>query len=152
MVEAMGILAALPRRLAGILFALTRRPRGWFLYAAALIIYPAPYYLAYPQPKYRYAIEPELLLLGVYLVFVLWGEIRQYRGSQLGQRSRTSFASRFLVLRVSLFRTLMKTILVVDDEPAARYALSRALENRYRIVEADSSGCCALGFTRRSRT
>ncbi|MGB7494852.1 MAG: hypothetical protein WBW05_10650 [Candidatus Acidiferrum sp.] len=63
----------------GLLFALTRRPRGWFLYAAALLIYPAPYYLSYPQPKYRYAIEPELLLLAVYLVFVLWGEISKHR-------------------------------------------------------------------------
>ncbi len=34
----------------------------------------------------------------------------------------------------------MKTILIVDDEPASRYALRRALENRYRIVEADSAG------------
>ena len=33
----------------------------------------------------------------------------------------------------------MKTILVVDDEPAARYALRRALESRYRILEADSA-------------
>ncbi|MGB2636902.1 MAG: sigma-54 dependent transcriptional regulator [Candidatus Acidiferrum sp.] len=33
----------------------------------------------------------------------------------------------------------MKTILIVDDEPASRYALKRALEGRYRIVEADSS-------------
>ena len=33
----------------------------------------------------------------------------------------------------------MKTILIVDDEPAARYALRRALENRYRIAEADSA-------------
>lgn len=33
----------------------------------------------------------------------------------------------------------MKTILVVDDEPAARYGLRRALESRYRIVEADSA-------------
>src|SRR5580692_3657393 len=33
----------------------------------------------------------------------------------------------------------MKTILVVDDEPAARYALKRALESRYRILEADSA-------------
>ena len=31
----------------------------------------------------------------------------------------------------------MKTILIVDDEPASRYALRRALEGRYRIVEAD---------------
>src|SRR5437588_6548960 len=32
----------------------------------------------------------------------------------------------------------MKTILIVDDEPAARYGLRRALEARYRIAEADS--------------
>ncbi|MBV9885113.1 MAG: sigma-54-dependent Fis family transcriptional regulator [Acidobacteria bacterium] len=33
----------------------------------------------------------------------------------------------------------MKTILVVDDEPAARYGLRRALEAKYRVVEADSA-------------
>ena len=33
----------------------------------------------------------------------------------------------------------MKTVLIVDDEPASRYALRRALESRYRIVEADSA-------------
>ncbi|GAC1661227.1 MAG: sigma-54 dependent transcriptional regulator [Candidatus Acidiferrum sp.] len=33
----------------------------------------------------------------------------------------------------------MKTILIVDDEPAARYGLRRALETKYRVVEADSS-------------
>ena len=33
----------------------------------------------------------------------------------------------------------MKTVLIVDDEPAARYALRRALENRYHIAEADSA-------------
>jgi len=33
----------------------------------------------------------------------------------------------------------MKTILIVDDEPAARYGMRRALESRYRIVEADSA-------------
>jgi DNA-binding NtrC family response regulator len=34
---------------------------------------------------------------------------------------------------------MMKTILILDDEPASRYALRRALESRYRIVEADSA-------------
>jgi DNA-binding NtrC family response regulator len=34
----------------------------------------------------------------------------------------------------------MKTILIVDDEPAARYGLRRALESRYRIAEAESAG------------
>jgi DNA-binding NtrC family response regulator len=33
----------------------------------------------------------------------------------------------------------MKTVLIVDDEPAARYGLRRALEANYRIAEADSA-------------
>jgi len=33
----------------------------------------------------------------------------------------------------------MKTILIVEDEPAARYGLRRALEAKYRIAEADSA-------------
>jgi 4-amino-4-deoxy-L-arabinose transferase-like glycosyltransferase len=62
--------------LLGLLFVLTRRPRGWFPYAASMIIYPAPYDLAFPSARYRHAIEPQLLLLSVYLASVLWGEIR----------------------------------------------------------------------------
>ena len=62
----------------GLLFVLTRRPRGWLLFSAALIVYPIPYYLAYPTAKYRHAIEPELVLLSVYLAFVVWGEIRTF--------------------------------------------------------------------------
>ena len=33
----------------------------------------------------------------------------------------------------------MKTILIVDDEPAARYGLRKALDTAYRIAEADSA-------------
>jgi len=33
----------------------------------------------------------------------------------------------------------MKTILTVDDEPAARYGLRRALEAKYRVAEAESA-------------
>jgi len=33
----------------------------------------------------------------------------------------------------------VKTILIVDDEPAARYGMRRALESKYRIAEADSA-------------
>ncbi|MGB7847488.1 MAG: sigma-54 dependent transcriptional regulator [Candidatus Acidiferrum sp.] len=33
----------------------------------------------------------------------------------------------------------MKTILIVDDEPAARYGMRRALEGRCRVLEADSA-------------
>jgi DNA-binding NtrC family response regulator len=40
----------------------------------------------------------------------------------------------------------MKTILIVDDEPAARYGLRRALESKYRIAEADSAETARVAF------
>ena len=33
----------------------------------------------------------------------------------------------------------MRTILIVDDEPTARYGMRRALENQYKIIEAESA-------------
>jgi len=33
----------------------------------------------------------------------------------------------------------MRTVLIVDDEPAARYAIRRALEHKYRIAEAETA-------------
>jgi 4-amino-4-deoxy-L-arabinose transferase-like glycosyltransferase len=72
----------------GLLFVLTRRPRGWLLFAAAPVVYPIPYYFVFPVSKYRYAIEPELLLLSVYLVFVLWNEIRSYTKNKAELRTR----------------------------------------------------------------
>ena len=44
----------------------------------------------------------------------------------------------------------MKTILVVDDEPAARYGLRRALENKYRIAEADTAAAARESLRRES--
>ena len=44
---------------------------------------------------------------------------------------------------------MMKTVLIVDDEPASRYALRRALENRYQIVEADSALAARTALTER---
>lgn len=41
----------------------------------------------------------------------------------------------------------MKTILIVDDEPAARYGLRRALETKYRIAEADSAEAARNALT-----
>jgi DNA-binding NtrC family response regulator len=36
-------------------------------------------------------------------------------------------------------RESMRTVLIVDDDPAARYGLRRALEHKYRIAEAESA-------------
>jgi DNA-binding NtrC family response regulator len=36
-------------------------------------------------------------------------------------------------------RTGMRTILIVDDDPAARYGMRRALEGKYRVIEAESA-------------
>ena len=42
----------------------------------------------------------------------------------------------------------MRTILIVDDEPAARYALGRSLEHKYRIAEAATSAAAREAMPR----
>jgi hypothetical protein len=54
--------------LGGLGLAIKRRTHGVFLFATLVAFYPLVYYLTFPHPRYRHAIEPELLLLGVYLV------------------------------------------------------------------------------------
>jgi DNA-binding NtrC family response regulator len=43
---------------------------------------------------------------------------------------------------------MTRTILIVDDEPAARYGLRRALEGKYRIAEVDSAEAAREALTR----
>jgi len=40
-----------------------------------MILFPIPYYIAHPSPRYRHAIEPEMVLL---IVYALW-QARGYR-------------------------------------------------------------------------
>lgn len=65
--------------LLGLLFVLTRRPPGWVLYLGTVLVYPLPYYITYANAKYRHAIEPELALLGAYLVVLIYEEIEKAR-------------------------------------------------------------------------
>ena len=53
--------------LLGLVFATTQRMPGSGLFWW-IALYPAPYYLTYPQPRYRHAVEPVLLLLATWLV------------------------------------------------------------------------------------
>lgn len=45
-----------------------RKPEGYLL-ACFLVIYPLPYYIVSPYPRYKHLIEPEMLLL---IVYALW--------------------------------------------------------------------------------
>lgn len=54
--------------LPGLLVALVYRVRGAWLYFWLLFSYPITYYIVFAQPRYRHAIEPEMLLLGTYFV------------------------------------------------------------------------------------
>ncbi|HJS99832.1 MAG TPA: glycosyltransferase [Terriglobales bacterium] len=48
--------------------ALRRKIPGATLFFWLILVYPAVYYLVFPHPRYRHPIEPEMLLLGVYLI------------------------------------------------------------------------------------
>jgi 4-amino-4-deoxy-L-arabinose transferase-like glycosyltransferase len=52
---------------AGLWLTLRKRLQGGFLLACCLLIYPLPYYLVNPFPRYKHAIEPEMVLLAVFL-------------------------------------------------------------------------------------
>jgi DNA-binding NtrC family response regulator len=43
-------------------------------------------------------------------------------------------------------RTVLPTVLIVDDEPAARYGMRRALESNYKIIEAGNAAEARLAF------
>jgi len=53
--------------LGGLVLAIRNRVRGVFLFASLLIFYPLVYYVSFPHPRYRHPIDPELVILGVYL-------------------------------------------------------------------------------------
>jgi 4-amino-4-deoxy-L-arabinose transferase-like glycosyltransferase len=51
----------------GLWISIRNRVKGSFLLACFLIIYPLPYYLVNPFPRYKHPIEPEMIMLAVYL-------------------------------------------------------------------------------------
>ncbi len=53
--------------LAGLWLAFRHRRFGAGLFALTLLVYPLPYYVAHPSPRYRHAIEPVMAVLVCYL-------------------------------------------------------------------------------------
>jgi 4-amino-4-deoxy-L-arabinose transferase-like glycosyltransferase len=64
---------------AGLWLTIRNRKKGAFLLACFMLIYPLPYYLVNPFPRYKHPIEPEMILLIIYLfvearkIQVTWG-------------------------------------------------------------------------------
>jgi hypothetical protein len=73
---------------AGLWLCFRRRVCGTFLLACCLLVYPLPYYVAHPSPRYRHAIEPEMLLLIIYALWLARG--REVRWPNLLQRAGSS--------------------------------------------------------------
>jgi len=64
-------------------YCLKERTTGTY-FALLLFLYPLPYYITYPQTRYRHAIEPIMLLLCGYMLSELWTALRQrYRETAL---------------------------------------------------------------------
>jgi len=55
--------------LLGLIAALAYGIEGAWLCFWLMLSYPVTYYLIFAQPRYRHAIEPEMLLLGTYFVY-----------------------------------------------------------------------------------
>ena len=52
----------------GLILALRQKRPGAWLFAGLIATYPAVYYVVYPHARYRHPIEPELLILAVFLL------------------------------------------------------------------------------------
>ncbi len=68
----------------GLLLAVKRGIHGVFLFASLILVYPLVYYICFPEPRYRHPIDPELVILGVYLISesksrIAGGDVEQER-------------------------------------------------------------------------
>ena len=68
---------------AGLIVAFCKKNGYRWLLAPFLLIYPLPYYLVNPFPRYKHPIEPVMLML---IVYVLW----ESKSVQLGRRRKES--------------------------------------------------------------
>ena len=72
----------------GLVLTLKRRLHGGFLFATLVLFYPITYYVTFPTPRYRHAIDPELLILAVFAVVSLLGVMQRGKSSQLAGQHR----------------------------------------------------------------
>jgi 4-amino-4-deoxy-L-arabinose transferase-like glycosyltransferase len=63
--------------------ALWQKRRGAWLFAGLVLTYPTTYYFVFPHARYRHPIEPELLILAVFLVAEARKSARPARAAQI---------------------------------------------------------------------
>jgi len=72
--------------IAGLFLVLKKRMPGRFLLATLILFYPLTYYISVPEPRYRHAIEPELLILAVFLLWSLAARLRRQEPGSVPSR------------------------------------------------------------------
>lgn len=103
----------------GLLLAAKRRIHGVFLFATLLGFYPLIYYFTFPTPRYRHAIDPELVILAVFLIssFPVFRPRRQSAGMSGHDASEEpALASRFLrwmTTHVAILILLLAVVLAI---------------------------------------
>jgi len=68
----LGFFLASALAFAGLWWTWREKKSGVFLFACLLLIYPLPYYLVNPFPRYKHPIEPEMILLIVFAIIHLY--------------------------------------------------------------------------------
>ena len=106
----------------GLLLALKRRVHGVFLFASLMIVYPLVYYVSFTHPRYRHPIDPELLILGVYLVSEARSRTRTPNLAEEADRLESEILPQFHTLSVIIpvyneHRTVMKLLQQVARQP-----------------------------------
>jgi len=106
----------------GLLLALKRRVRGRFLFATLIVFYPLVYYLGFPHPRYRHPIEPELLILGVYLVTEARPRVSADNTNESSELNESDIVPVFHTLSIIIpvyneRRTVMKLLRQVAAQP-----------------------------------
>ncbi|HUI83783.1 MAG TPA: glycosyltransferase [Candidatus Binatia bacterium] len=106
----------------GWMLAWKRRLHGAFLFGSLIVFYPLIYYICFPQPRYRHPIEPELLVLGVYLVSEARSRAAKRGEQALAQPDSDEVLPQFHTLSVIIpvyneRRTVMKLLRQVVRQP-----------------------------------
>jgi 4-amino-4-deoxy-L-arabinose transferase-like glycosyltransferase len=66
----------------GLVLAFKGHIKGVWLFATLWLFYPLTYYISCTEPRYRHALDPELVILSVFLLATLWRRLQttgQYR-------------------------------------------------------------------------